>query len=173
MDRLARHLAMMAALCVEVLAWITAGRGQHQRAAVLLGAADRAQSYLGKSVLTNEELTAEHGRCAEQILTALGDAAFTEAFGRGRALRLSEAISHALGEHEVTAAAPAAASPLTRREREVAALVAQGLTNKEIAARLVIARRTAEGHVERILTKLGFTNRTQLAAWMAEQTSQE
>ncbi|NGY64218.1 tetratricopeptide repeat protein [Lentzea sp. NEAU-D13] len=162
---------LMAALCVEVLAWITAGRGQHQRAAVLLGAADRAQSYLGKPVLTTEALTAEHGRCTEQILAALGDAAFTEAFRRGRALRLGEAISHALGDHDEPVPAPPAASPLTRREREVAALVAQGLTNKEIAARLVIARRTAEGHVERILTKLGFTNRTQLAAWMAEHTS--
>jgi predicted ATPase/DNA-binding NarL/FixJ family response regulator len=159
-----------AAMCLEVLAWITAGREQHQRAAMFLGACDRVQSDLGKPVLTGEALLAEHGRCAERIRDALGEDAFTEAFGHGRALLLGDAIGHALGEHGD--AAPAAASLLTRREREVAALVAQGRTNKEIAARLVIARRTAEGHVERILAKLGFTNRTQLAAWMAEQTSQ-
>lgn len=55
---------------------------------------------------------------------------------------------------------------LTRRETEVAALVAEGLANQQIADRLVIARRTAEGHVEHILGKLGFTNRTQIAAWV-------
>ncbi|MFC0112119.1 response regulator transcription factor [Kibdelosporangium aridum] len=60
-------------------------------------------------------------------------------------------------------------APLTRRERQVAELVAQGLSNKDIAARLVVAQRTAEGHVERILTKLGFTTRTQLAVWVNEQ----
>jgi non-specific serine/threonine protein kinase len=61
-------------------------------------------------------------------------------------------------------------SVLTRREREIAALVAQGLGNKEIAATLVIAQRTAEGHIERILRKLGFTSRSQIAAaWAAQQ----
>lgn len=56
---------------------------------------------------------------------------------------------------------------LTRREREVAALVAQGLTNREIAARLFISERTAESHVEQIRNKLGFHSRAQIAAWVA------
>lgn len=60
-------------------------------------------------------------------------------------------------------------SVLTRRERDVAALVAGGLTNREVAAELVIAERTAEGHVENIHTKLGFHSRSQVAAWVAEQ----
>lgn len=58
---------------------------------------------------------------------------------------------------------------LTRREREIASLVAQGLTNREIAQRLFIAERTAEGHVESIRNKLGFRSRTQVAAWVVEQ----
>lgn len=58
---------------------------------------------------------------------------------------------------------------LTRREREVAALVAQGLTNREIAARLFISERTAESHVEQIRGKLGFRSRSQIAAWVADQ----
>jgi non-specific serine/threonine protein kinase len=58
---------------------------------------------------------------------------------------------------------------LTRRELEVAGLVADGLSNRAIAAKLVISQRTAEGHVEHILTKLGFTSRSQIAAWSAEQ----
>jgi DNA-binding CsgD family transcriptional regulator len=62
---------------------------------------------------------------------------------------------------------------LTRREREIASLVAQGLTNREIAQRLFIAERTAEGHVESIRNKLGFRSRTQVAAWVVEQNRPE
>ncbi|MEU6799542.1 ATP-binding protein [Streptomyces neyagawaensis] len=70
----------------------------------------------------------------------------------------------------VTTGAPAEPVPLTRRELQVAALVAQGRTNKQIADHLVIARRTAEGHVERILVKLGFRNRSQVAAWFSARS---
>lgn len=54
---------------------------------------------------------------------------------------------------------------LTPREREVAKLVAEGLTNRQIAERLVVSERTAEGHVEQIRNKLGFHSRSQIAAW--------
>jgi pimeloyl-ACP methyl ester carboxylesterase len=56
---------------------------------------------------------------------------------------------------------------LTARQREVAALVADGLTNREIAARLTITERSAESHVERIRDRLGFRSRSQIAAWFA------
>jgi DNA-binding NarL/FixJ family response regulator len=62
-----------------------------------------------------------------------------------------------------------AALILTHREREVAALVARGLSNREIARHLTIAERTAENHVEHILNKLGFRSRSQIAAWVTEQ----
>jgi non-specific serine/threonine protein kinase len=62
---------------------------------------------------------------------------------------------------------------LTERERQVAALVAEGLTNKEIAARLVISPRTVQGHVEHLLAKLGFTSRAMIAAWVVEQVRGE
>ncbi|MBC7269077.1 MAG: helix-turn-helix transcriptional regulator [Streptomyces sp.] len=65
-------------------------------------------------------------------------------------------------------ALPYAHTSLTRREREVADLVAAGLGNQEIAATLVIARRTAETHVSRVLAKLGLSSRAQLAAWVHE-----
>jgi DNA-binding NarL/FixJ family response regulator len=58
--------------------------------------------------------------------------------------------------------------PLSPREREVAALVAGGLSNRQIAGRLLITERTAGAHVEHILGKLGFTSRTQIAIWAAE-----
>lgn len=60
------------------------------------------------------------------------------------------------------------AKPLTRREREIAELVAEGLTNREIARRLFISERTAEGHVEQIRNKLGFTSRSQVASWATQ-----
>jgi DNA-binding NarL/FixJ family response regulator len=62
-----------------------------------------------------------------------------------------------------------ATGPLTPREREVAALVAQGLTNRQIATSAHISERTAESHVQHILTKLGFATRTQIASWVATE----
>jgi non-specific serine/threonine protein kinase len=59
---------------------------------------------------------------------------------------------------------------LTAREREVADLVAQGRTNREIAADLFIGTRTVETHVTNILNKLGFTSRAQVAAWVVERS---
>src|SRR5690349_15157974 len=61
------------------------------------------------------------------------------------------------------------APPLSRREREVALLVAEGLTDRQIAQRLFISQRTAEGHVLQIRNKLGFDNRTQIASWATRQ----
>jgi DNA-binding NarL/FixJ family response regulator len=58
---------------------------------------------------------------------------------------------------------------LTAREREVATLIAQGKTSREIAERLVVSERTAEVHVSNILGKLGFTSRAQIAAWAVEK----
>jgi DNA-binding CsgD family transcriptional regulator len=66
-----------------------------------------------------------------------------------------------------TALSGTTAGPLTRREREIAELVSQGLTSRQIAAAVHIAERTAENHVQHILTKLGFANRAQIAAWVA------
>lgn len=100
---------------------------------------------------------------------ALGEAAYQTAAERGAEMPAKEVTAYALGEGPSAPAAEpaapsAATSGLTKRELEVASLIAQGLTNKEIAARLVISQRTAEGHVEHILTKLGFTSRTQAVA---------
>lgn len=63
----------------------------------------------------------------------------------------------------------AVADPLTPREREVAALVAQSLSNREVAARLVLSERTVETHVRNVLAKLGLARRTEIVRWVLEQ----
>jgi DNA-binding CsgD family transcriptional regulator/tetratricopeptide (TPR) repeat protein len=80
----------------------------------------------------------------------LGMVPFTEWIGRLRAER---------------PAAAAGSAPLSPRELEVARLVGQGMTNKEIGQTLYLSERTAENHVQHILTKLGLRNRSQIAAW--------
>jgi DNA-binding NarL/FixJ family response regulator len=98
--------------------------------------------------------------------------AFDEALERGAGLCLDEALAYALQERVPPDGADRP-SPLTPRETEIAQLVAQGLTNKEIAASLVISQRTAEGHIEHILAKLGFNSRAQIAVWVGEHRVDE
>jgi len=164
------------ALLVEVLAWIAGTAGEGEPAAVLLGAAQQLWPLVGGQPLCGcPQYLAAHEACEQQTRRTLGEAGFQAAFARGVDFDLDQAIAHALGESpqpahtRPTATDDEPLTPLTRREQQVAALVAQGLSNKDIAARLVIAQRTAEGHVEHILAKLGFTTRTQLAAWVIEQ----
>jgi DNA-binding NarL/FixJ family response regulator len=68
---------------------------------------------------------------------------------------------------------PAAASALTTRELEVAGLVAAGKSNREVAAGLFLSERTAQNHVQHILTKLGFSNRSQITSWVLARQPDE
>lgn len=84
--------------------------------------------------------------------------------------RLGMELLHRDGlELEATLRDREPAGPLTPRQREVAELVAQGRTNKEIAATLYIAERTAENHIQSILQTLGFRTRSQIATWATER----
>src|SRR5262249_50184076 len=103
---------------------------------------------------------------ADKMAKALGRKRFTELSTWHVRLGKDEAIDLALGAHTSTKARPAK-SPLTKREREIAALIAQGMSNRAVAESLVISPRTVEGHVERILANLVFTSRAQIAAWVA------
>ena len=158
------------AMSVEVVAWVESEAGRSAEAARLLGAVQAALDTIGASLFGH--LHEDHDRCLARTREALGDAAFKRAIEDGSTLRFDDAVALALGRRTP---APAAADTygdevrLTRRESEIAALVAEGLTNREIAERLVMAQRTAEGHVAHILGKLNFTSRTQLAAWVAAQ----
>jgi non-specific serine/threonine protein kinase len=80
----------------------------------------------------------------------------------------TRSMDYALGDGKPDAAPAGDPGPLSKREREVVAMVAGGMTNRQIADRLFIAERTAEGHVERIRNKLGVRSRTEVATWAIE-----
>jgi DNA-binding NarL/FixJ family response regulator len=157
-------------MSVEVVAWAEAAAGHATEAARLLGAVQAALGSIGASLFGH--LHDEHDRCLALTRKALGDDAFDRAFEEGSLLRFDDAVALATGRRaaaKATGDAEVTEARLTRRESEIAALVAEGLTNREIAERLVLAQRTAEGHVSRILGKLNLTSREQLAAWVAAQ----
>lgn len=102
------------------------------------------------------------GACAATVVCSTDRA--SAIYTRGRTMPLDEAVRVALGELDSVHLTPA---ELTRREWEIADLVRQGLTNRDIAVKLTISQRTADAHVRNILTKLGFQRRAQIAAWAA------
>ncbi|QWF80969.1 ATP-binding protein [Amycolatopsis sp. CA-230715] len=156
--------AFIGSLCLETLAWLASLTERHERAAVLLGVTESI--YSDESTLTRHgKLDAEwHRAGTERARKALGDAPFEAAVRKGQTLPHAAAIHYAVHD-ELPPELPA--GPLTGRETQVARLVAHGLTNREIATRLVISIRTVDTHVSRILGKLGLTNRAQLADWVA------
>jgi predicted ATPase/DNA-binding CsgD family transcriptional regulator len=162
--------------CLDGLARVACARGAYEQAARLFGATEASLENLGGQLPFWSDV-AEHDRYVEAARAALGDARFAAAREQGRAMTLEQGADYALAVTAGTlphtrAQGPAGgtrSSPLTTREQEVAALVARGLTNREIAAALVVTERTAETHVQNILNKLGFGSRAQVAAWAVEQ----
>lgn len=168
------HLGI--AYCLEPLAWIAAEEPQHcRRAAWLLGAVSVLYRKCGAVPLFGVPMLQEFPHAAErQARQVLGDAVYEAAFRSGATAPLDQVVADATGEKPRPA--PAAepeeqVTPLgvlTRRQRQVAVLVAEGLSNRQIADQLVISKRTADAHVEQILTKLGFSSRAQIAALVGE-----
>jgi DNA-binding CsgD family transcriptional regulator len=169
---------------VQALSWCAAFAEPGDRAARLLGASQAVWRTSGAKVDETNAYTVFDKRSEVALREALGsDAhdteAFENAFAEGASYSFEQAVALALGEDDKAddsesasvSARVQAGTPggLTRREREIAALLAEGLSNKEIAARLVISQRTAETHVDHILGKLGMTSRAQVAGWVAEQ----
>ncbi|MGW0595783.1 ATP-binding protein [Streptomyces sp. NPDC002776] len=166
--KLAVHDVTGIALTLDLLARIATGTGAHEHAALLLGGADRVWSDIDRDRWGSAALRTPREDSERRAREALGEPAYEKAYRYGRELELTELVGHALDEGRGTPdpADGPKGSHLTPRESQVADLVARGLANHQIADRLVIARRTAEGHVERILGKLGLDNRSQLAAWV-------
>ncbi|MDJ1137356.1 ATP-binding protein [Streptomyces iconiensis] len=163
------------AVCLETLAWHAADAARYVRAAWLLGAADAFWQRDLELMWGVERLTAFHGEAMARVTEALGESRRDKLMRRGRALPVAEAVELAASDREhPNAPAPGGGSQgtghavLTCREREVAGLVAEGLTNREVAERLVISKRTADAHVEHILSKLGCSARGEIAPLLAQ-----
>jgi non-specific serine/threonine protein kinase len=155
------------AFVLEVMAWVSAAERRLERAATLLGAADALWQQLGVDPDVVPYLSVNRRRSEKHAGINRGDAAFRAAFARGAALSEEQVLALALEQDPVEPAPDEA--PLTRRELEVARLVAAGLSNREMAEQLRISQRTVESHVESILRKLGFGSRTQVVAWVVKR----
>lgn len=156
---------------METIAAASVSAGDRESAATLFGIADTVWDSFGPSRASFPQITVDRSSYELQARTSLGEVAFGKAYDKGRAMTPRQGIDWALGARSMEHPDPAPSVLLTEREREVAALVAEGLSDREIAQRLVLSIRTAQGHVQRILVKLGFSTRTQLAAWVLQQAA--
>jgi predicted ATPase/DNA-binding CsgD family transcriptional regulator len=161
--------ALSASFCIDVLGWVAASAHDYTRAAHLMGCAEALALIALSPLEVQPEMRQFHDDCVRRSREALGDHRYEATFRVGAKQTFAEAVAYAVGDEPdpVPAEQPAPETTLTPRERQVTELVADGLTNKDIAARLAISPRTVEGHVERILAKLEFGSRAQIAAWVA------
>ena len=159
-DRVAQFYLLAAFGCHAALS------GRARVAARLLGASETARTRVGASRVLF--LGATLGQARQTAAAALGAAEFGTEFDTGKGLGQDTALGLALGR--AAASVPAGdngAEPLSQREADVARLVADGLTNKQIGTRLFISERTVDSHVRSIMNKLGVGSRAQIAAWIA------
>ena len=162
------------AWAVELLAWAAIEVGDATRAAVLLGACEAWATDLGTLLHGSAGMVEQHEQYVRRARELMGAGLFRDAADHGARLSMDDLIAFALGEVEPPPPGPGSpldALPLTPREREIAVLVADGKSNREIAEELVIAPRTVDTHVQHILTKLDFSSRSQVAALVASRRS--
>lgn len=160
---------LVAALSCLGLAWHAARQGRHTRAAWLLGYAESARRLGADPVSMLPSLLEEQQAVQKAVRAALDEDVYAHWHATGARMSGTDVLAAVRADADIPPTArplpPAPAEEvLTRREREVAGLVAQGLSNREIAERLVISKRTVDTHVEHILAKLRITSRTALRA---------
>jgi DNA-binding NarL/FixJ family response regulator len=111
----------------------------------------------------------------DMIAASLGNPALEAETQVGKRMSTYEAIAFALDEKRPARTDSRVeaknVSPLSKRELEIARLIADGMSNKEIAARCFLSERTVETHVSNILNKLGINSRVQVAGWVARELS--
>jgi non-specific serine/threonine protein kinase len=175
-QRLGSHQVTSA---LVVVAGIALGQGQIERAAKLLATVDAFHAATG----THLHPTARAGyqRCLERVKALLPGDVLTSVWCEGRDIEIDDVLGAVVAAeddltlHTAASSRPATEAPepssldgLTGREREVCALVARGLSNRDIAQELVITQATVEVHVKHILNKLGYRSRLQIAVWFSE-----
>jgi predicted ATPase/DNA-binding CsgD family transcriptional regulator len=158
------------AYCLEGFAGLAGERGQGARAAQLWGAAEVLRTNIGAPPTPETRPYYEPSMATARA--RLGEAAWEAVWAEGSTMSAEEAVEYALSEEVARApeSPPAVRrtdNPLTRREKEVAVLVARGLTNRQIAHELVISERTVDKHITNLLKKLNLHAREQVAVRMA------
>jgi non-specific serine/threonine protein kinase len=181
------------AYALDALGWLAADDGRFERSAWLLGAAQARWEAAGGRLGGSPVLEAHRARSAAAAARVLGPGRYAELQARGADTPIEQIVALVLAGDDAVPSVPAprtawddgavtaagqrggagqrgaAGQPetdeLTSREREIAALVASGLSNREIASRLFISRRTVDAHVNHIYAKLKISSRVQLTIW--------
>ncbi|MCL2583903.1 MAG: LuxR C-terminal-related transcriptional regulator [Streptosporangiales bacterium] len=152
---------------LEAFSMLAVARGQDEQAAWLFGAAEPMWNRAGAMLSANRPLLELRQGLFSQVRGRLGARRFDVLFGRGERCPLPAAIE-AAGSDSGFDALPGPAEPqtLTRREEEVAELAITGLSNREIAERMTVSKRTVDTHIEHIYAKTGVSSRIALARWL-------
>jgi non-specific serine/threonine protein kinase len=156
--------------CLEGVARLALATGEPERAARLFGCAAEVRENIGLPL--TGRIAARFERAYERLRSTLGAARFEAEWQAGRTVSLNDAVSLVVpttASGSFTSTLRPESQQLTKREFEVAALIARGHSNREIAERLVIAISTAERHVANILAKLDLNSRTQIVAWVLDR----
>jgi ATP/maltotriose-dependent transcriptional regulator MalT len=168
---------MIASASLEGLACTAGAQGDAEQAARLFGAAEALREAVGSRQEPRERALREP--YLEAARSRMSEAAWEKVFIEGRTMGMEEAVEYAFAKEEKTdpLATPAPEEPstgqapvvLTHREKEVEAMVAQGMSNRQIAQELFLSERTIENHIANIKRKLGRASRTEIAAWATQQ----
>jgi non-specific serine/threonine protein kinase len=159
---------------LEGIACIAAAEGEAGRAARLFGAAQALREVVGSRHMPKEDALREPYMATAR--SQLDEASWEEAWAEGLAMSMEQAIEYAVSEQKPVTP-PSSASEqassdeppsLTPREKEVAILVARGLTNRQIASELVLSEHTVHHHVTNILQKLNLSSRQQVASRLSD-----
>jgi len=151
---------------------MAAEQAAYERAATLLGFAQHTREVVGFSVIQPDR--PQRDRSVALAVEGLGQAAFDKAFQRGWAMTIDEGVAAGIEDRQPSGPAPAIKpeprAVLTGRQLDIARLVADDLSNGQIAARLFLSERTVETHITNIFNKLGLNSRMQLSRWVADAT---
>jgi non-specific serine/threonine protein kinase len=157
------------AWCLEKLAQAKYEGSQFHEAAKIFGHAEAVRAPIGSVIDPADQ--PEYDQILAGLRSALGEDVFPALWAAGKMMLLDEVMEIALSEPE-SESAPTEKEKfggLTAREREVAGLIAHGKSNREIAETMTVGVKTVETYVTRILNKLSFDSRVQIATWAVEK----
>jgi len=155
--------------CLEALAGLAVEKANLDDAARMLGAAQSIRD--AHRCVRSAVRAGEHAACLDQVCQGLSDEEFHTAWAQGEALSVEEAVAYASRRRGRRPRASSGWDALTASEHQVVDLVAEGLTNPEIAERLRVSPRTVQAHLSHVFAKLGVTSRTALAGEVMRRDS--